>query len=156
MGVPTNVTSIVALNLPPPQVLSPSMLDHKKLIKMSWSLKQELNLSKAQSYLERFFLKRVNDKIAILFLLCRSFSRLGLRQRHRPEDPVDLDFVLDETHLRPTSRRRSKESATSGICGCRAAQTPFKRENMVHRRNIQTRPPAIYPTVDSECIPQVR
>ena len=22
-----------------------------------------------------------------------------LRQRHRPEDPVDLDFVLDETHL---------------------------------------------------------
>lgn len=56
----------------------------------------------------------------------------------------------------PTSRRRSKEPATSGICGCRAARTSLKSEDMVHRRNIQTRPPAIYSTVDSECVREVR
>jgi len=55
----------------------------------------------------------------------------------------------------PTSRRGSKEPATSGICGSRAAWTSLKSEDMVHWRNFQTRPPAIYPTVDSECVCQV-
>ena len=59
-------------------------------------LNQEFKLSSPSLFLNVFFLKRVYDKNAVLFLLCRSFSRVSASLQYQPARWTRITTIKDE------------------------------------------------------------